>query len=183
MDDVRGESMMDFTNLKKLNIDGIDAVQLFINGVQVFKAGYKNWVKYSTEADGVTIYNGGLGYKNGYRLSSGGGESTLSGGTVTGFIPVKAGDTIRIGGCKWYDAVASVNYFIVYDSAFQKVYTGNAKGAYQTTTFIDSMTYDDTTGISTVVLKPGVAGYEHFRICISGANGENVIVTINEEIV
>ena len=60
--------MMDLTKLKKLVIGGIELKQLLINGVQVWKSGYKNWVKYSTEADGVTIYNGGLGYKNGYRM-------------------------------------------------------------------------------------------------------------------
>ena len=36
----------------------------------------KNWVPYSTEADGITIYNDGLGYKEGYRLSSSGAEKT-----------------------------------------------------------------------------------------------------------
>ncbi len=173
---------MDLRNLKKLTVGGKELKQLLVNGVQVWKSGYKNWVKFSTEADGKTIYNGGLGYKDGYRLSSSGGESTLSGGTVTGFIPVKAGDTIRISGGKWYDTGSSVNYIIVYNASFDKVYTGLPAGNYQTSTFIDSMTYDATTRISTIVLKAGVTGYEYFRLSLRETNGANLIVTVNEEI-
>ena len=87
---------MDFSKIKKLFIGGVELKQLFINGIQVWKSGYKNWVKYSTEADGVTIYNGGLGYKNGYRIRSGGAEGAATGVCCTGFIPVKIGETLRI---------------------------------------------------------------------------------------
>lgn len=88
------------SNFKKLFIDGVELKQLFINGIQVWKSGPKNWVKYSTEADGVTIYNGGLGYKEGYRIRSGGAEqSSTNAGTkalCTGFIPFKKGDVLRM---------------------------------------------------------------------------------------
>lgn len=87
---------MDFTKLKKLSIGGVELKQLFINGVQVWKSGYKNWVRYSTEADGSTIYNGGLGYKEGYRVRSGGAESENIFSVCTGFIPFKKGDILRI---------------------------------------------------------------------------------------
>ena len=88
--------MMDFTKIKKLTIGGVELKQLFINGIQVWKSGYKNWVKYSTEADGVTVYNGGLGYKENYRIRSGGAESESSNCVCTGFIPFKKGDILRI---------------------------------------------------------------------------------------
>ena len=87
---------MDFSSFKKLTIGGVELKQLFINDIQVWKSGYKNWVRYSTEADGVTIYNGGLGYKDGYRIRSGGAESAQTFSACTGFIPFKRGDVLRI---------------------------------------------------------------------------------------
>lgn len=57
-----------------------------------------NLVKNSTEADGVTTYNNGLGYKNGWRLNSSGIETQDSGWTVTGFIPYTFNDTICLSG-------------------------------------------------------------------------------------
>jgi hypothetical protein len=43
-------------------------------GTPIASDNIRNEVRYSTEADGVTIYNGGLGYKYGYRVRSGGAE-------------------------------------------------------------------------------------------------------------
>ena len=78
-------------------MDGIEIKSISIGGIHIW-TGYKNWVKYSTESDGVTIYNGGLGYKNGYRIRSGGAEIQYNDNNAcTGFIPVKAGDIVRIG--------------------------------------------------------------------------------------
>jgi hypothetical protein len=53
-------------------------------------------VKFSTEADGVTIYNAPLGYKQKTRVRSGGAETTQGYATCTGYIPVKPGDVIRV---------------------------------------------------------------------------------------
>jgi hypothetical protein len=50
----------------------------------------------STEKDGITIYNGGLGYKNGYRVRSGGAEVTQQSAVCTGFIPFVKGDKLYI---------------------------------------------------------------------------------------
>ena len=47
-----------------------------------------NLVKKAEAADSTAIYNGGLGYKNGYRLTSGGNfESASTNHTITGYIP------------------------------------------------------------------------------------------------
>lgn len=48
----------------------------------------------STEDNGQP-YNGGLGYKLGYRTSSGGLESVSEGSACTGFIPAVTGDIVR----------------------------------------------------------------------------------------
>lgn len=60
-------------------------------------AGYINQIPVSVDSDG-SVYNT-IGYKSGYRLSSSGTEKALAGSFVTGFIPVKAGDVIRIAAC------------------------------------------------------------------------------------
>ena len=86
---------LDFSNIKNLKINGIKMEQLFIDGVRVYKT-YKNWVRYSTESDGVTIYNGGLGYKDRYRTRSGGAEAYATDSTTTGYIPFKKGDKAYI---------------------------------------------------------------------------------------
>lgn len=91
---------MMFSDLKKLVIPEGEVNKITVGGVTIWE-NMKNWVKFSTEADGVTIYNGGLGYKNGYRIRSGGAETSQADASCTGFIPLKAGDVVRMSG---YDA-------------------------------------------------------------------------------
>ena len=58
--------------------------------------GYINKIPLSTDASG-NPYNNGQGWKTGYRLSgSSGNESAQEGTEVTGFIPVKYGDTVYL---------------------------------------------------------------------------------------
>ena len=54
-----------------------------------------NRVNLSINPDG-TIYNGGLGYKRGYRLRSGGAEVEFETGMCSGYIEVKPGDVVVI---------------------------------------------------------------------------------------
>lgn len=178
---------MDFSTLKALTIPEGDVKKIECNGSVLWafveESKYTNKVPISIDTD-KNVYNGGLGYKNGYRLSSGGGESVAASCTVTGFIKAKAGDVIRIKGYRWYNTAVSLNYLIAYNSTFAKVYTGNANGTYQTSSLIASMNYDETTGISTVVLKSGIS-FEYIRISVNNSiapDGKNLIVTINEEI-
>lgn len=143
---------------------------------------YINQVPLSIGTDGA-IYEG-VGYKNGTRLNSSGNESSVVSACVTGFIKAKAGDTIRIKGYKWLNSTQSACYLCAYDASFAKVYVGNAQGNYDTNTFIESMSYDETTGISTVKLKDGLT-YEYIRLSVFDnliPDGANLIVTVNQEI-
>ena len=82
---------------------------------------YTNRVPLSTESDGVTIYNNGLGYMNGSRISSSDSGAVCKqsdvGVTHTGFIPVRPGQTIRIAGAlfHWNGVETAIN---TYDSTF-----------------------------------------------------------------
>ena len=93
--------------------------------------GYINWIKRSVEADGVTLYNGGQGWKANTRLNSSGLETTSSaeGVEVSGFIPVKLGDVIYFDNIKcWANGggtVGSYEYLTFYDSNKTKIAGGN----------------------------------------------------------
>lgn len=186
--------MIDLSTLKELIIDGIKLVELYINGVLVWKSGPKNWVPYSTESDGKTIYNGGLGYKNGYRIRSGGAEGSHAGATCTGYIPIKAGDVIRMSG---YDALVTNNGNAI--NVFDKNYTnlgqvtsGSAAYGYGifATTWPDynwaksKGVKEESPGVYAWTVPPDdsiafarVTGYN-----ASKEPGASMIVTINEEI-
>lgn len=86
--------MIDFKNLKKLTIGGVELKQLFINGIQVWKAiSYTNQIPISTDKDG-SIYNG-KGWKDA-TYDNNGNVGTNNATDLTGFIPCKAGDIIRL---------------------------------------------------------------------------------------
>lgn len=87
---------MNLPNFKKIAINGVEMKELRIGDTLIWKSGHTNLMPLSTEADGVTIYNGGLGYKDGYRIRSGGAESAQTHGTCTGYIPYAKGDKLYI---------------------------------------------------------------------------------------
>ncbi len=57
---------------------------------------FTNMLDVATEADGVTLYNSGHGYKNDTRIKSDNTETAVSGWDVTGYIPVSPGAVIRM---------------------------------------------------------------------------------------
>ena len=167
---------------------------------QIWKKPYKNWVRYSTESDGKTIYNGGLGYKNGYRIRSGGGEGELSTSAHTGFIPVKAGDVVRIGGLDFGSEYAHGSAMNVSNSSFTNIgqfsmtageygiFTQSAYKAYSQASVVQ-----EKTGVWKWVVPPASSGVAYIRVSANTSNassstpppadGSKMIVTINEEII
>ena len=183
---------MNLSDYKKLTIGGIELKSLTINGVLAWKSGPKNLVKYSTEADGVTIYNGGKGYKDGYRIRSGGAEQQTAGITITGFIPFVKGDKLYIyppftGG----NTENTINF---YDASFaclgQITDGGSAYGicANNGSKFKSKV----VNGVSVLDLSNNtVSGVSDIRYVRIGNNiadaspissGADMIVTLNEEI-
>lgn len=184
---------MHLSNFKKLFINGVELKQLLMNGTQIWKGGYKNWVKYSTEADGVTIYNGGLGYKNGYRIRSGGAEGALSTSAHTGFIKVQGGDVIRISGGDFGSVAGHGSAMNVADSTRTNIGQfsmlsgeyGIFAGTYNS--YSKSSVIQEKTGVWKWVVPPAESGVAYIRVSCNAVNngdadGEKLIVTINEEI-
>jgi hypothetical protein len=162
------------------------------DGVVLFKSGYTNLVPLSTEADGKTIYNGGLGYKNGCRIRSGGAETASSGASCTGFIPVKPNDVVRLSGYA-VDTPSTVNNAInVSDENYNNLgqLASNAPNGYG----IIQKTWseynwsrakgvkEEKTGVWTWTVPPD-ASIAYIRITgDTSNNGSKMIVTVNEEI-
>ena len=186
--------MIDFSDLKKLTIGGVELKQLFINGVQVWKAiSFTNLVPLSTDTDG-TIYNG-TGYKDNVRLSSSGGisSSAQNGSTTTGFIPF-GGDTdiIRLKGVEWIYAKTNYTghyYFNFYDSN-KKFLTYISSQAIEDLSHIitgvrdengiETFDFNESYGTTNSTLQL-IRQASYIRITAYG-KGADMIVTINEEI-
>lgn len=123
-------------------------------------------LRQSLSSDG-TPYNGGSGYKSGYRLNSGGKEAAASGVYCSGFIPMVSTQTIEFEGIELPAAtsVGNSNYTIhFYDSSFTRI----AKSQYQahnvflTPSIGTGTTYDSGKYIKT--FKPtGISGLAYIR--------------------
>lgn len=189
--------MIDFTGVKAITIPegAVKQITRKSDGVVLWKAGYKNWVRYSTEADGKTIYNGGLGYKNGYRIRSGGAEGALRCSAHTGFIPVKAGDVVRIGGLNFGSDYSHGSAMNVADSSRTNIgqfsmHSGKygifTQSAYKS--YSKASVVQEKTGVWKWVVPPAASGVAYIRVSCNmystsaAADGSKLIVTINEEI-
>lgn len=73
----------------------------------VATAAYTNQIPISTDAGGA-VFNG-VGYQQGYRLSSSGNPSPQASTYITGFIPVHSGDTVRFEGMNLKEGSAAIN--------------------------------------------------------------------------
>lgn len=170
--------MIDFKTLKSLKIPEGVVTKIVSAGVTLWEAvRYKNWVKFSTEADGKTIFNGGLGYKNNSRLNSSAAVVTLDGYTVTGYIPARAGDIVRAKGVSFDSAHNSGCYFWTFDSSFTKL-----KNERPTDTSTDDVSItQEENGVIAFYLASYNTSVRYIRFSAYG-DGANAIVTVNEEI-
>lgn len=176
---------MDFSNLKSLTIPEGEVTEITCNGVVLWKGGYTNLVPLSTEADGKTIYNGGLGYKSGYRVRSGGAEAGAE-ASCTGFISVKPLSVVRVGGCTF--AANTRSAINVSDSTFTNLgqMVGNAVSGYgimqeaaNTPYNRDSVVQKDNYWEWVVPPDDRIA---YIRVTGETPDGSQLIVTVDEEI-
>lgn len=181
---------MDFSNLKSLTIPEGEVAEITCDGVTLWKAGYTNLVPLSTEEDGKTIYNGGLGYKDGYRVRSSGAEQATTNTSCIGFMPVKGGDVVRMSG--WdFSYVSNSNAINVADKDFTNIgqftmlkasYGIFLESAYSPYTYTSVVQEKD--GVWKWIVPPTASGVAYIRITGYTHNkGNEMIVTVNEEII
>jgi hypothetical protein len=156
------------------------------SGRVLWESSYINMIPLSTTSDGKTIYNG-TGYKDGYRIRSGGAEASQAEATCTGFIPVTAGDVVGIGGAA-FGGNASSNAINVSNASYTNlgqvvenypiagygIFDDGALSSWSKGTFKNGCFYWTV---------PAGANIAFVRVTgkMQG-NGSQLVVTINEEI-
>lgn len=162
----------------------------FAKGANVGR--YKNWARYSTESDGVTIYNGGKGYKDGYRIRSGGDEAENEAACCTGFIPFVKGDKMYIHHA--FSGGNTDNAINFADASFTNLgqITDAGVGYGICSGHVDSFKTTVINGVSVLDLSnntvSGVENIAYVRITNKSrvdniGFGSEMIITVNEEIV
>ena len=183
---------IDFSQVKAVAIPEGDVIKIEVSGTVIWKKGPTNRVPLSINADG-SIYNGGLGYKNGYRIRSGGLEAASVNASCTGFIKVNPGDVIRFSGAPWFEGTSSSNALNAADASFtnigqftmgQNAQYGIFVSAYKS--YAASSIVEEKSGVWRWIVPPAASGIAYIRITAygytNGAPGAKMIVTINEEI-
>lgn len=169
-----------------LEIDVLTA----LNGTVVIP--YINQVPISIDTD-KSVFNG-TGYKEGYRLSSSGVVKESNGVVVTGYIPVKGGDVVRIYGCEFATTLNALSYICAYDSSFtfigakSSVAGSSLSFTNYGTNIMGSYSADENYNFT--VTLANVSNIAYIRVCSKGHIAGNyasfdpkdMIVTVNEEI-
>lgn len=195
---------MDLSQYKSISIGGIAMKKIAIGGVTAWVRPVRNMVSESIGSDG-NPFNGGLGYQNNQELSgSSGAQRSGTNTTVTGFIPVKQGDTIRIKGCNWHSTVKA-NYIVAYTENFEFWGTTQTSGTHYYNNTINPQklaieraqnggSMDIQNDVSKIVIAKKVDDatsamekIAYIRISVRGdgsntVDGKDLIVTVNEEI-
>ncbi len=184
---------MIFGKVKKLYIPEGEVKKIECGSAVLWRSGYTNRVPLSIDIDG-SIYNGGLGYKNGYRIRSGGAEGAEETAAHTGFIPVSAGDEVRVSG--WDFSVSqSANAINVFDASFTNLgqlvanFQNGGYGIFAVSgAYIDyswKSVIEESAGVWKWIVPPASSGAAYIRVSSYmqlGGDGSKMIVTVNEEI-
>lgn len=163
---------------------------------------YINQVPISIDTDKTVFgsdYNGdgkNDGYLFGKRLSSSGAVKDVDAYTkssVTGYIPVKSGDVVRIYGAKWATTNHAMNYICAYNASFTFIgghatLTGTTSPSLSvSTTNVATLTdVDDNLNATLTIVNNSSIAYIRVSSCgetqTEGIDFANVIITVNEEI-
>lgn len=123
-------------------------------------------LRQSIASDG-SAYNGGTGYKSGYRLNSSGNESAASGVYCSGFIPMTNAQTIEFEGIS-LPAVSGVGNSFCTIHFYNSTFTRIAMTQYQAhnvfpTASIGTGTKDDSGNYIKTFKPTGVSGLAYLR--------------------
>ena len=183
-----------FTGLKALIIPEGAVKKITANGVTLWeKISFVNQIPLSITSSKTPYVgdNGEDGYRKNYRLNSSGAETASTGVCVTGFIPIKRGDTIYFKNIKTSTATggkADYTYLSLYTSSFvhkaSRKFNGLQSSAHS---YLYSDVVIDASGnVTAVTIKDQYndivtdnGGY--FRISAEGID-DNSIITVNQPI-
>lgn len=168
--------MIDFSAVKAITIPEGIVTKIVYAGVTLWEAiRYKNWIPFAIDTD-KSIFNK-VGYKNNSRLNSSAAVVTLDGYTVSGYIPARAGDIVRVKGVAFDSAHNTGCYFWTFDSSFTKLKSERpADGS-----TADISITQEGNGVTAFHLVAYNTNVRYIRFSAYG-DGANLIVTVNEEI-
>lgn len=183
---------MNLNGMKSISINGVEMKKITVGSVVMWIRAIVNWVRKSINPDG-TIYNS-IGYKDGYRIRSGGAEGEAVNTTCTGFIKVAAGDVVRFSGRPWFDGTSANNALNASDAGFNNIGQFTMGQNAQYGIFLEaawkpysaSSIVEEKPGVWRWVVPPTESGVAYIRITAADAtgatSGADMIVTINEDI-
>lgn len=182
---------MNFTSVKSITIPEGKAKKITCGGVVLWKSGPTNLVPLSTEADGKTIYNGGKGYKDGYRIRSGGAEATQASTCCTGYITFVKGDKLYI--YPPFTGKNTQNAINFYDGSFAclgQITDGGTAYGFCTSDFKATVVNGASVLDISNITVSGIENVAYVRISngltydspINMRSGSEMIITKNEEI-
>lgn len=178
---------MDFANLKSLFIPEGEVVSITAGGVELWKGGYTNLAEPLPNNTTDTSK-----WVNGYRFGSSGTPSAEYAGTpstLSNMIACKFGDIIRVKGTTLR---TGSDRTVIYANNNSTGDPGHFTGYFNTNLIIGIITYLEYLGLENGVYtfrcydgsNPGAHIITGFRFAMpTPTNPEDVIITVNEEIV
>lgn len=160
-------------------IQSIDPASDYFTTETRTTAQYTNQIPLSVDSTGA-IYNDGTGYKSGYILSVKGAETKSTDGVITGWIPCKKGDIIRIkdgSGTFYYTGFIALNSSASESSqnigkTYENIMSGTAYGSMTESNGV--ITWDTSTAAYYFWND-----FAYARFTLKSADS---IITVNEEI-
>lgn len=163
-----------------ISLRGKQIAHMALNGATIWQASrVNNLLPLATDTDRSTIY-GGVGFKESTYLTSVGGPLTqdqYAGLCTTGFIPIKAGDKVRVKGFLENDTAHGI-YMVGYNASNRRMnhrslsaIQGVKAGTYQAPGYFE---FTLSASLFTEEL-------DAVRICLKGITTATII-TVNEEI-
>lgn len=154
---------------------------------------YVNQIPLSITSTGTQYVgdNGEDGYRKNYRLNSSGAEVAATDVNVTGFMPVKRGDTIYFKNVKSATnegGKADYSYLGIYNTSFEKKQSSKFNQIIKSDlSYLFSNIVTDASGYVTAVTildkydDFGIGNGGYFRVSAEGLN-DNSIITVNQPI-
>jgi hypothetical protein len=176
----RFQRQFDGSGSEELPDDGEDVLEDY--DMVAPTGNFTNVLDIATEADGVTLYNNGHGYKNDTRYSSSSmSEVEAVGWDLTGYFSAKQGDVIRMKNVEFYD---------INDTGGEHKrnalwwFNEDLSHATQSAAELDdtfSPVFGENGDVIQFTIPSWGSTYKRFRICAKNITGASVI-TVNEAI-
>lgn len=149
------------------------------------EATYTNWLPISTDENG-NVFNG-RGYERGKRFNSSGSTTADSNYAITGFIPAKQNDVVRLNAALWAGSQIYMQVRL-YDASKTAVFTGYVS-LYNAMTNGYFVYETDANGSHKITLNSSNATFKgyyektaYIRLAVMANACANGVITVNEEI-